>query len=85
MSNNGSFVPLAVGGGPGGNEPACRPVSKPALGHVVSFPTGSSTAANYGGEASQESRYKWHTVVDGFSKSIKNKLHSSGARLSLKC
>ena len=72
MSNNGSFVPLAVGsGGPGSQEPACRPVSKPALGHVVSFPTGTSNA-NYGvGEASQE-KYKWHTVVDGFSKSIKN-------------
>ena len=63
MSNNGSFVPLAVGG----NEQP-RQISKPALGHVVSFPT-SSGVVNYGSETGKE-KYKWHTVVDGFSKSL---------------
>ena len=59
MSNNGSFVPLSVAGGPS--------VNKPALGHVVSFPT-STSGGNYGGET--KDKYKWHTVVDGFSKSM---------------
>ena len=60
MSNNGSSVVGTLGhGGPS--------VNKPALGHVVSFPT-STSGGNYGGET--KDKYKWHTVVDGFSESL---------------
>ena len=73
MSNNGSsFVPqqlaapVTVVGAP-----------KPILGHVVQASSSSMNPVNFGGgdtnqPAHPKDKYKWHTVVDGFSKSIKN-------------
>ena len=70
MSNNGGSY---------GTVPLAAPVTvvgtpKPILGHVVQA---SSSSMNFGGGDSNhpnvpvahpKDKYKWHTVVDGFSK-----------------
>ena len=82
MSNGGSFVPLSIPKQPPvglriGVDPSDKSyvspmssstnvvASKSAPGHVVAAPA----AGNHGGQQGEaSSRYKWHTVVDGFSK-----------------
>ena len=67
MSNNGgTFVPMAA-------PVAVVGTPKPILGHIVqassssmNFAGGDSTHPNTA--AHPKDKYKWHTVVDGFSK-----------------
>ena len=71
MSNNGGSY---------GTVPLAAPVTvvgtpKPILGHVVQASSSSMNPVNFGGgdtnqPAHPKDKYKWHTVVDGFSKLI---------------
>ena len=68
-SNNGSFIPLSIPVGPSGSTSAPTPPQpKPILGHVVQ--ASAASVGSGGMESGHKDKYKWHTVVDGFSKFI---------------
>ena len=70
-NNNGSFVPFSIPSAAAGAPvapppPAAAATPKPILGHVVQ--ASSTSAGGTYGETGHKEKYKWHTVVDGFSK-----------------
>ena len=79
--SNGSFVPLSIppplGLGDSSERPFVTPVtsstmnvvaSKSAPGHVVAAPSSGIFAGSEVPTTRTKEKYKWHTVVDGFSK-----------------